>query len=172
VLGVENKLHSAAELAAYKTGQVGAADESALKEKYLRLAAEFDNYKKRTARQYAEIVKNASEDLVVELLGVIDDFQRALQTIENEKNDNDNESIESVVSGMRLIYGKLMNILKSRGVEQIDPVGQPFDPQHHDAVMQMPSEKDEGTVISVISPGFIMNGKVIRHAKVIVASSK
>ncbi len=71
-----------------------------------------------------------------------------------------------------MIYDKLMALLKSRGVNMFDPMSQPFDPQYHDAVMQMPSDVDEGTVIGVISPGYMLNDKVIRHAKVIVASSK
>jgi molecular chaperone GrpE len=168
------KLHPAAELAAYKTGVIkgaGQADQAGLDDKYLRLAAEFENYKKRTAKQFAEIVKNANGDLILDLLSALDDFDRALKTI-GENGQKQQTCPESVISGMRLIYDKLMNVLKARGVEQFDPIGQPFDPQYHDAVMQMPSDKEEGTVIGVISPGYLLNDKVIRHAKVIVSSSK
>ncbi len=165
-------LHPAAELAAYKTGQAQPTERAGQDERYLRLAAEFDNYKKRTARQFAEIVKNANEDLILDLLNVLDDFGRALQTSSGEKGEKPQSGSESVMSGMRLIYDKLMAALNARGVKQFDPIDQPFDPQYHDAVMQMPSDKDEGTVMGVISPGYMLNDKVIRHAKVIVASSK
>jgi molecular chaperone GrpE len=164
------KLHPAAELAALKTALESAADRAESNEKYLRLAAEFDNFKKRTARQFAEIVKNANEDLVSDLLGILDDFGRAIQTMEEGKSETP-VTVENLRSGMRLIIEKLMNVLGSRGVAQFDPQGQPFDPQYHDAVMQMPSDKEEGTIIGVISPGYTMNDKVIRHAKVIVASA-
>jgi len=166
------KLHSAAELAALKTGQIGQEELKTQSERYLRLAAEFDNYKKRTSRQYAEIVKNANEDLILDLLGVLDDFGRALQNNNEVKNPDSGTWPESFISGMKLIYDKLMNMLKSRGVAQFDSLEQPFDAQRHDAVMQLPSDKEEGTIIGVITPGYMMNDKIIRHAKVIVASRK
>jgi molecular chaperone GrpE len=165
-------LHPAAELAAYKIGQTKNADLAGVDDKHLRLAAEFDNYKKRTSRQYAELIKNANEDLILEFLTVMDDFERAIQTIGDDNGGKLAESAESVLSGMKLIYEKLTNVLKGRGVKQFDPIDQVFDPHYHDAVIQMPSDKGEGIVIGVISPGYIMNDKVIRHAKVIVASSK
>jgi molecular chaperone GrpE len=169
---VVKKLHSAAELAAYKTGQLKSTAEQDLTDRCLRLAAEFDNYKKRTARQFAEIVKNANEELIQELLGVIDDFDRALQNVvESDKEGKDFEK-DTFLKGMRLIYDKLLSVLRGRGVERFEAIDQPFDPQYHDAVMQLPSEKDEGTIVGVISPGYTLNDKVIRHAKVIVASSK
>jgi molecular chaperone GrpE len=176
------KIHSAAELAAYKRGEHKSREEISGQEKYLRLAAEFDNFKKRTARQFSEVIKNANEELVLDLLGVLDDFRRALQPASGEKEEGPRRvesipqgelaAIDSHLSGMKLIYDKLMNALIGRGVSQFDPIDQPFDPQFHDAVMQMPSEKEEGTIIGVVSPGYKMNGKVIRHAKVIVASAK
>ncbi len=166
------KLHPAAELAAYKTGQEKTPPCAELEDRYLRLAAEFDNYKKRTARQYAEIVKNANEELIQDFLGVIDDFDRALQTAATAEGQNQQAGKDNFIEGMKMIYDKLMAVLKSRGVVQFDGMGQPFDPQYHDAVMQLPSDADEGTVIGVISPGYMLNDKVIRHVKVIVASSK
>jgi len=166
------KLHPAAELAAHKIGQIKSAADAAREDRLLRLAAEFDNYKKRTARQFAEIVKSANEELIQELLGVVDDFERALQTVADTEKQGQQPSLDNVISGMRLIFENLIAVLKGRGVERFDAMDQPFDPQYHDAVMQMPSEKEEGTVIGVISPGYTLNDKVIRHAKVIVASSK
>jgi len=165
---VEKKLHSAAELAAYKTGQLKpAADTDG--DRFLRLAAEFDNYKKRTARQFAELVKNANEELIGDLIVVLDDFKRALET--NSSPESEGQS-RGYLDGMKMIYDKILSVLKARGVTQFEPTGQPFDPQFHDAVMQMPSDQDEGTVVGVIAPGYTLNEKVIRHAKVIVASSK
>jgi molecular chaperone GrpE len=166
------KLHPAAELAACKIEKSKSAAVEELNDRSLRLAAEFDNYKKRTARQFAEIVKNANEELIQELLGVIDDFDRAMQTASEAEKQGQENSRETFLKGIQLIYDKLGSVLKGRGVERFEPVGQPFDPQYHDAVMQLPSDKDEGTVVGVISPGYTLNDKVIRHAKVIVASSK
>ena len=165
-------MHPAAELAAYKTGRKKATTDSGMEDRLLRLAAEFDNYKKRTARQFADIVRNANEELIQDLLGVIDDFERALQTVAEGTKQEQQANCETVLSGLKLIYDKLMSALKGRGVERFDALDQPFDPQYHDAVMQMPSEKEEGTVIGVISPGYLLYDKVIRHAKVVVASSK
>ena len=165
-------MHPAAELAAYKTGLTSEVNRVDQQDRYLRLAAEFDNYKKRTARQFADLVRSANEELILEIVAVLDDFDRALQTMSSETSDKQSAAAESVLSGMRLVYDKLMNMLKGRGVSQFDSIEQPFDPQFHDAVMQMPSDKEEGTVIGVISPGYIMNERIIRHAKVIVASSK
>jgi len=162
-------LHPAAELAAHKIGKIKAGGQD---DKYLRLAAEYDNYRKRTSRQFAEIVKNANEELILELLAVLDDFSRALQALSAENGENQPATAESVLSGMRLIYDKMTSVFKGRGVNRFDPLDQPFDPQYHDAVMQMPSDKEEGTIVSVISPGYMINDRVIRHAKVVVASSK
>lgn len=166
------KLHPAAELAALKTGQEKSGTEQELTDHYLRLAAEFDNYKKRTAKQFAELVKNANEELIQELLVILDDFDRAIQTARESEKDGGEYDNESFLKGMMLIYDKFLAVLSSRGVARFEAIDQPFDPQYHDAVMQLPSDKEEGTVIGVISPGYILNDKVIRHAKVIVASSK
>jgi molecular chaperone GrpE len=169
---MSKKLHSAAELAALKTGQEKSQETADLEDRYLRLAAEFDNFRKRTARQYAEIVKNANEELIQDILGIIDDLDRALQSASNAEAQNQKFDKDTFIEGMKLIYDKLMTVLKGRGVTMFDPMGQPFDPQYHDAVMQMPSDAEEGTIIGVISPGYMLNDKVIRHAKVIVASSE
>lgn len=162
-------MHPAAELAAYKTGQIKSESETELEDKYLRLAAEFDNYKKRAARQYADIIRNANEDLIQDLLTVLDDFHHAL---ESPNAANQTAGNESLIAGMKMIYDKFLALLSGRGVKQIDAFGQPFDPQYHDAVMQMPSDKEEGTVIGVVAQGYMLNDKVIRHTKVVVASGK
>lgn len=169
---MSKKIHPAAELAAYKTGLLKSPEAEKDKERYIRLAAEFDNFRKRTARQYAEIVKNANEELILELLGVLDDFQRALESTGSDNNDGQLGEGGNFLEGMKLIYEKLLAALKRRGVKPMEVLGEPFDPVYHEAVMQSPSDEEEGTVISVVSPGYLMNGKVIRHAKVVVASSK
>jgi molecular chaperone GrpE len=169
---VVRKLHPAAELAAYKTAQNKSSVSDEQQERHLRLAAEFDNYKKRTARQFADIIKNANEDLIQELLAVVDDFSRALEAAAGTESPDQMTGNNSILEGMRMIHDKFLAFLKGRGVNRFESMERPFDPQYHDAVMQMPSEKEEGTVIGVISPGYTLNDKVIRHAKVIVASSK
>jgi molecular chaperone GrpE len=166
---MSKKAHRVAELAAYKSGTLKPEGAEEDKERYLRLAAEFDNFKKRTARQYAEIISNANEAMILELLDVIDDFQRALESAADGSREKSDDSV-TFLEGMRLIYDKLMSVLKNRGVEPMDVVDKPFDPVYHEAVMQAASEKEEGMVIGVISPGYMLNGRVIRHAKVVVAS--
>jgi len=168
---MSRKAHQAAELAAYKTGALKSVDIEDEKDRYLRLAADFDNFKKRTARQYAEIADRANEYLIIELLGVIDDFERALATVSLEQSSGQTAGNRHFVTGMKLIYDKLMSVLKSRDVEPMDALGKQFDPVYHEAVMQSPSEKDEGTVIEIVSPGYLQKERVIRHAKVVVASS-
>ena len=169
---MSKKIHPAAELAAYKTGLLKSPEAEKDKERYIRLVAEFDNFRKRTARQYAEIVKNASEELILELLGVLDDFQRALESTGLDNNDRQLGEGGNFLEGMKLIYEKLLTALKRRGVKPMEVLGEPFDPVYHEAVMQSPSDEEEGKVISVVSPGYLINDKVIRHARVVVASSK
>ncbi len=170
--GKVKRMHPFAELAAYKSGLLKSDAGLEQEDRYLRLAAEFDNYRKRAARQYAEVVKNANEELIQDILGVIDDFERAIEIAEKGESSQKGQNHDSLVSGMKLIHDKLLTVLAGRGVQRFEALDQPFDPQFHDAVMQLASDKEEGTVIGVISPGYLLNDKVIRHAKVIVASSK
>ncbi len=168
---MSKKMHPAAELAAYKTGLLKSPAAEEDEERYIRLAAEFDNFRKRSARQYAEIIKNANEELILELLGILDDFQRALEStsVDDDKQIGEDESF---LAGMKLIYEKLLATLKRKGVRSMEVLGKQFDPIYHEAVMQSPSDEEEGTVVSVVSPGYLINDKVIRHARVVVASSK
>jgi molecular chaperone GrpE len=166
------KLHPAAELAAYKTGALKPPSGQDDEDRYLRLAAEFDNFKKRTARQFTEIIQGANEELILEILDVLDDFHRALDSVETDRNKRGSGEAGNILRGMELIHDKFMSVLKARGVEPMEALKKPFDPVYHEAVMQSPSDEQEGTVIGIISPGYLMNGKVIRHAKVVVAASK
>ena len=167
---MSKKAHRVAELAAYKIGAKKKEDGVDDKDRYLRLAAEFDNYKKRTARQFGEIVEKSNEGLIIELLDVIDDFERALNSVGAEEL-SENEQGKNLYAGTRMIYEKLLAVLKNKEVERMEALDLPFDPMFHEAVMQTRSNKEEGTVIEVISPGYTQKNRVIRHAKVVVASS-
>lgn len=164
------KLHRVAELAAYKRGELKPEGSEEDKDRYLRLAAEFDNFKKRAARQYADVVERANDDLLMDILGIIDDFERALNSGSPEKSEKNAGGNGNFIKGMTLIYEKLLTALKNRKVVPMEALGRPFDPVYHEAIMQAPSEKDEGTVIEVVSPGYMIGDRVLRHAKVVVAS--
>ena len=134
-----------------------------LKDKYLRLAAEFDNYKKRNAREFSRVIETAASALVLQILDIVDDFRRAIQ--------QESEDAAKLREGTQLIYNKLMDILQKRGVREIEAIGKQFDPVFHEAVMQQPAENvDEGQVIGEIQKGYFFNDKVLRPARVIVAT--
>jgi molecular chaperone GrpE len=133
-------------------------------DKYRRLYADFDNFKKRSAKEWIEKNKEAGRDVIMELLPVIDDFERAL------KNTQKAESVEAVREGEELIYNKLKKTLVQRGLEPMVSIGQPFDPDSHDAITEIPAPKeaDKGKVLDEIEKGYLLNGRIIRHAKVVV----
>ncbi|RKY61541.1 MAG: nucleotide exchange factor GrpE [Candidatus Latescibacterota bacterium] len=137
-------------------------------DKWLRAVAELDNYRKRTARQMEALVRTATEDLVVQLLPVLDDFERALDhTSEGE------EVGKAFVDGVRMIYEKFRRVIEGQGVCAIGEVGEKFDPEYHEALMQVENpEHPPGTVAQVVQKGYKMGDKVIRHAKVIVSKGK
>lgn len=134
------------------------------KDDYIRLMAEFDNFRKRTAQEKLEIVSMASTETIKGLLPVLDDCERALAVL-RQSNDND-----AAKEGTELIYNKLMGYLKSKGLAAIDALGQPFDTDLHEAVAQfpVPEEEKKGKVFDVVQTGYTLNGKVIRFAKVVV----
>lgn len=135
-----------------------------LEDRLLRLAAEFDNYKKRSAKEFQSIIKNANEELISQLVETLDNFQRAL---ESAKNSSDFESFHK---GVELIYQHFREILEKEGLQEIKTIGEVFDPHFHEAVMQQESEEyPEGVVMDEISKGYILNDKVIKHSKVIVS---
>ena len=135
-----------------------------LKDKYLRQVAEFDNYRKRTLKERAELILNGGEKAITALLPVIDDMERA---IDNGKKTDDPAVLRE---GMELIYQKLMKVLESQGVEAIDTHDALFDTDVHEAVAMVPGMGDDkkGKVIDCLATGYKLNGKVIRHAKVAV----
>ena len=141
--------------------------ESQVKEwqdKFLRKAAEFENYKRRTENDQFNLINYAAESFITKLLPVIDDFERSLQHI-----DDDN-SIDAVKKGIKLVYEKLLKVLDEQGVKKMQVEGQPFNVEYHDALMQ---KKDDSvpshTVLEEIEKGYLYKDKVLRHAKVIVS---
>ncbi len=139
-------------------------ENSELKDQLLRKIAEFDNYKKRTERDFFDRVQNANEKLITELLPVIDDMERALDHVENSQDVN------SLLEGSSLILKKMKDILEKQGLEAFPAKGEEFDPEKHDALMQIDSENTKsGTIIEEHLKGYSLNGKVIRHSQVIVA---
>ena len=167
----EKKLHPAAELAAYKMGILIPESATEDREKYIRLAAEFDNFRKRSSKQFAQLIRSANEELILEILNIVDDFERALDSLSSPESAGESDERRNMLAGMKLIYDKLMSTLDNRGVRVIEALEKPFDPNYHEAVMQSPSDEYEaGTVIGVVSPGYMLDDKVIRHTKVVVAS--
>jgi molecular chaperone GrpE len=135
-----------------------------LQDQLLRKVAEFDNYKKRTERDFFDRVQNANEKLITELLPVLDDMERALDHVEKS------QEINSLLEGTKLIQKKMKDLLEKQGLEVLSAEGDDFDPDKHDALMQ--AEKDgveSGTIIEEHLKGYTLNGKVIRHSQVIVA---
>ncbi|MFB6305633.1 MAG: nucleotide exchange factor GrpE, partial [Flavobacteriales bacterium] len=139
-----------------------------LNDKYLRLFSEFDNYKKRTNKEKQDIIKNAGADIIRELLPVLDDFDRALES--NELTDEDDEQVKKIKEGYKLIYQKFKNTLEQRGVKEMKAEGEEFDSELHEAMTKMPApSKDmKGKVVEVAQKGYYLNDKVLRHAKVVV----
>ena len=146
--------------------KIAALEETIAKDKddYLRLMAEFDNYRRRTSQEKLELVSMASTDTIKGLLPVLDDCERALKVL-MESNDSD-----AAKEGTELIYSKLMSYLKSKGLAVIEAMNQTFDTDLHEAVAQFPvqDEEQKGKVFDVVQTGYTLNGKVIRFAKVVV----
>ena len=134
------------------------------KDDYIRLMAEFDNYRRRTSQEKLELVSMASTDTIKGLLPVLDDCERAVKVL-MESNDSD-----AAKEGTELIYNKLMSYLKTKGLAVIEAMGQEFDTDLHEAVAQVPvqEEAQKGKVFDVVQTGYTLNGKVIRFAKVVV----
>lgn len=134
------------------------------KDKYLRLVAEFDNFRKRSARERVELIQTAGKDIVLAMLEVLDDCNRA------EKQMEQDSDADSIKEGAKLVFHKLRNTLEHKGVTQMDSKGQDFDPDLHEAITEIPASDDsqKGKVIDVVQEGYYLNSKLIRHAKVVV----
>jgi len=135
-----------------------------LKDKYLRLVAEFENYKKRTVREKIDLMDNAAKNTLTKLLPVVDDFDRA------KKISDDEGSQEVFPDGVTMVYKKLHTTLKGIGLSAMETNGELFDAEMHEAVTEIPAPNDDmkGKVIDTIEKGFLLNDKIIRHAKVVV----
>jgi molecular chaperone GrpE len=135
-------------------------------DKYLRLYSDFDNYRKRTAKERIELIGSASEEVVKSLLPVIDDLERAI------KNNEKATDISAVNEGINLVAQKFRNILTQKGLEVMDTTGKPFDVDLHEAITNIPapSEDLKGKVVDEVEKGYLLNGKVIRYAKVVVGN--
>jgi molecular chaperone GrpE len=135
-----------------------------INEKYLRLLAEYENFRKRTVREMMEISKNANEKFLKALLPILDNLDRATE------HKKDKKSIDEYINGIELIENQLREILATAGLKPIEAEGKPFDPNFHDAIFQMVSDKhDSGIVISEAEKGYMLSDKVLRHAKVVVS---
>ena len=135
-----------------------------LKDKLLRKAAEFENYKRRTENDQLNLLKYSAESFIVKLLPVVDDFERSIDHMDSATD------VKSIKEGVMLIYNKLMKILSEQGVEKIEAIGKPFDVEYHEAMLQRKAENVEPhTVLDEIEKGYMYKDKVIRHSKVIVS---
>ncbi len=158
------------DLGAEQTGEqviIGLEQElDAAKDKYLRIFAEFENYKKRTYREKMEFAKYAGEDLILSLLPVVDDFDRALKSITSASD------LDALKTGVTLIHTKLKSVLEARGLKEINAVGEKFNTDLHEAITTIPatSEEAKGVVIDQVESGYSLNDKIIRYAKVVVAN--
>ncbi|MBO5805509.1 MAG: nucleotide exchange factor GrpE [Tidjanibacter sp.] len=133
------------------------------KDKYLRLSAEFDNYRKRTLREKMELIESGGEDVIKSMLAVMDDFERALGAMQSATD------VAAVREGVELISQKMRDTLRGKGVVEIEAVGQPLDTDLHEAVAKFPAgEEKKGLVIDVVQKGYKLKEKVIRYAKVVV----
>jgi molecular chaperone GrpE len=137
---------------------------ASLEDKYLRQVAEFDNYRKRTMKEKAELIKNGGERAIESVLPVLDDFERALSNLAKDEN------AAEIMTGIELIYNKFVGILKQNGLQKIETEGADFNTDFHEAIAMVPAleESMKGKVLDCVQSGYILNDKVIRHAKVAV----
>lgn len=140
------------------------AEMAETRDKFLRIYSEFDNYKKRTQRERLDLLKSAGSEIIISLLPVIDDMDRAIKSVEATNNEN------TLKSGLELISSKLKNILEQKGLKKMNSVGEEFNVDLHEAITNVPvqDEKQKGRVVDEAESGYFLNDKVIRHAKVIV----
>jgi len=143
------------------------AEVQEFKEKYMRLYADFENMRKRNAKEKLDLLKNANEDLLKDLLPVIDDFERAQKSME------DATDIEALKEGVKLIYEKFIRILGQKGLKAMESsIGNPFDLEQHESItsIPVPNEEMKGKVVDEVEKGYFLNEKVIRFAKVVIGS--
>jgi len=142
------------------------AEITGLQDKYLRLYSEFDNFKRRTHKERSELFKTAGQETMVALLPVLDDFERALNSIKTGKDTN----IASISEGLLLVSSKFRGILNQRGLKEMEALGKDFDSDFHEAITKIPAPNEDmkGKVVDVVETGYFLYDKVIRYAKVII----
>lgn len=142
------------------------SDLDEMKDKYLRLVAEFDNFRKRTAKERIELIDTAGKDVVKSLLDVVDDSNRALKQMETDDNP------DTLKEGARLVFNKLQHVLQQKGLAAMECAGKEFDADLHEAITEIPAPAEElkGKILDVVQPGYYLNDKLIRHAKVVVGA--
>lgn len=135
-----------------------------LYDKYLRLYSDFDNFRKRTNKEKLDLIDSANESLILDVLPVLDDFERAVDSMKDTRN------IESVITGFTLIYHKFQKVLADNGLKEIKCIEEPFDAELHDAIARIPAEKKKfkGKIIDQVQKGYYLKNRVIRHSKVVV----
>jgi molecular chaperone GrpE len=140
----------------------------AAKDRYIRLMAEFDNYKRRVSRDYERMIASANERLMLDIIDIRENFDRAIKSVATGEGETGN-----FVEGMKLIYSKLDDVLKKHGLEVFAEEGEAFDPQYHDAMMKVAHDTiPDDHIVQVFEKGYRLKGRVIKHAKVIVSSGK
>jgi len=134
------------------------------KDKYLRLFAEFENFKKRNSKERFELMKTAAQSTIVDILPVLDDFDRAKMMAEDDKNS------ETISEGILMVYDKLYKVMASKGLTPMESTGAQFDPELHEAISEIPaaSEDQKGVIIDTVEKGYYLSDKIIRFAKVVV----
>ena len=139
------------------------ADLDATKDKYLRLVAEFDNFRRRSAKERIETIQTAGKDVIKDLLDVLDDSDRAQKQLDSSED-------KQVKEGVTLVFNKLRNVLHGKGVKPMDAIGKDFDADLHEAITEIPAPTEElkGKVVDEVVRGYYLNDKIIRHAKVVV----
>jgi molecular chaperone GrpE len=140
------------------------ADLAEQKDKYLRLMAEFDNYKRRTAKERMDLIQTAGKDVIVSLLDVLDDCDRA------EKQLATSDDIALQKEGIQLVFNKIRSTMQAKGLKAMESIGTPFDAELHEAITEVPvpDDKQKGKVIDEVTKGYLLNEKIIRFAKVVV----
>ncbi len=167
-LNIENEIHPESELMASVDDPMALLETQLAdsRDKFLRLYSDFENYKKRSIKERIDLNKFAGEEIFKVLLPVLDDFERAIKSMDS------NTDIESIKAGILLIQNKLKSMLDQKGLEIMKTDGEKFDSELHDALTNMPvqDESQKGKIVDTVEKGYMLNGKVIRHAKVVVGN--
>jgi molecular chaperone GrpE len=176
---IEEDLHEASEDESSSKGKSSKKDKKSdaiewqekaaeLNDKFLRLYSEFDNFRKRTAKEKIEMSKTASEEVIMDLLTVLDDFERAIKSTEESKD------CDAVKEGMNLIFSKFKGILEKKGLKPIKAIGEAFDTDFHEAITYIPAPSDDlkGKVVDEVEKGYLLGEKVIRYTKVVIGQNE